>query len=181
MELTAPGRGSYAQRVRDEWLRLLRSPGSRPPRWPTRWVPLLELIALRRRRPRDNEAASGNEAEWQDERGRTRRRADHVAQIMVAAWMGLFSWRRLWSDESRFFAIHRRAPESRDRRGPVAGSERASRSESPMSGPLLERAPVARRAPHGLFSKSSVGPEFGWTSISPSRKIGRRSLLSSRS
>src|ERR1700722_5995402 len=49
--------------------------------------------------------------------------------------------------KGRFFAIHRRAPKSRDRRGPVAGSERPSRSESPMSGPLLERAPVARRAP----------------------------------
>ncbi len=94
MELTTPGRGCSAQRVRDEWIRLLRFPGSRPSRWPTRWVPLLELIVPRRRRP------SGNEAEWQDERGRTRRRADHVAQIMVAAWMGLFSWRRLWSDES---------------------------------------------------------------------------------
>ena len=93
MKLTTLGRGCSAQRVRDEWIRLLRFPGSRPPRWPTRWVPLLELIVLRRRRP------SGNEAEWQHERGRTRRRADHVAQIMAAAWMGLFSWRRLWSDE----------------------------------------------------------------------------------
>ena len=93
--MTTLGRGGYTQRVRDEWIRLLRFPGSRPPRWPTRWVPLLELIVLRRRRP-----SSGNEAEWQNERGRTRRRADHVAQIMVAAWMGLFSWRRLWNDEA---------------------------------------------------------------------------------
>jgi glycosyltransferase involved in cell wall biosynthesis len=93
VKLTTLGRGSYSQRVRDEWVRLLRFPGSRPPRWPTRWVPLLELIVFRRRHP------DGNEAEWQNERARTRRRADHVAQIMVAAWMGLFSWRRLWSDE----------------------------------------------------------------------------------
>jgi len=55
---------------------------------------LFEVIALRWRRP------SGNEAEWQDDRGGAgRQAADLVAQIMVAAWMGLFSWRRLWSDE----------------------------------------------------------------------------------
>jgi hypothetical protein len=94
IELTTLSRGRYPQRVRDEWIRHLRSPESRPARWPTRWVPLFEVIVLRRRRP------NGDEAEWKNDRGPAgRQAADLVAQIMVAAWMGLFSWRRLWSDE----------------------------------------------------------------------------------
>ena len=127
MELTAPSRVSYAQRVRDEWLGLLRSPGSRPPRWPTRWVPLLELVARRPRRPSGNEAPSGNETGWQDQRGRTRRRADHVAQIMVAAWMGLFSWRRLWSDER---SILRYPSEGAEEQGSAGTGSRVGTGQS---------------------------------------------------
>ena len=122
MELTTLGRGCYAQRVRDEWIRLLRFPGSRPPRWPTRWVPLLELIVLRRQRP------SGNEAEWQDDRGRARPHAlDHVVQIIVAAWMGLFSWRRLWSDEK---CILRDALEGTGEEGSVGTASRVGTGQS---------------------------------------------------
>ena len=95
MERAVLGR-RYAQRVREEWIRYLRFPESRPERWPTRWVPLLEVIIFRRSRPSRNE----NETELPDERGRTRHQTtDRVAQIIVAAWMGLFSWRGLWSDE----------------------------------------------------------------------------------
>ena len=173
MELTTLGRGCYAQRVRDEWIRHLRFPESRPARWPTRWVPLLEVIVLRRRRP------SGNEAEWQDDRGRARRQAaDHVAQIMVAAWMGLFSWRRLWSDEQ---LILRDALKGTGEEGSVGTGSRVGRRQSirvAYVGPTPRKGAEACRAAHGLSLKSSLGPEFGWTSISPSRKIGRRSLLS---
>ncbi len=144
------------------------------PRWPTRWVPRLELIALLRRRP------SGNEVDWQDERRRTRCGADNVAQILVAAWMGLFSWRGLWSDER---LIPRDPLEGTEDQGSVGADGRVERRRSirvAYVGPTPQRAAEARRAAAWLDLKSSVGPEFGWTSISPSRKIGRRSLLSGR-
>jgi glycosyltransferase involved in cell wall biosynthesis len=115
MELTSLGRASSAQHVRDEWIRLLRFPGSRPPRWPTRWVPLFELIVILRRR------SSGNEAESQDERGRDRRRADLVAHIMVAAWMGLFSWQRFWTGEK---LMHRHPSEETGEEGPAGTGSR---------------------------------------------------------
>ncbi len=122
MKLTTLGHRGYKQHVSNEWIRLLQFPESRPARWPTRWVPLLELIVRRRRRP------SRKRGEWRDDHGRAGRQAvDHVAQIMVAAWMGFFSWRRLWSNEN---CILREALKGTGEAGSVGTSDLTGRRES---------------------------------------------------